>query len=659
MSSAPNLIQVGAVYDGASFNASIKTSASTVQQELAKMQVSFNELKATTTARINEIEAKLAEMSAAHVTHAAKSSEAMHAMGLSMEATGVGISRHLRGIIAEVPILSKAFEALLPAFAITAGIEILTKLGEKISELISSTFIFTDAMKAEDAAQLSLNKKWAEGAERIKQIGREMQITAATTEAAKDKLRLQFNLEDLGGNSEQIKARLKEITEAVQKARIEATKTEMAVNPGGEYAAGADAVEVFTEAAIKAQESLAGLNHEQSELQNSLRIAEALEKQGAQTLKGDYAEQAKKAEAEQAKLDAWIAHAVRERGKLAGAVKKYNEDQAKYDSEATLALAKAEEERISKIVEAEKEAARLKSRIDEATLEIAKQHEAALDQITQQRLAFELQIGKISESQYAKQLQAQLAKTVETERAILQAKRVAAEGNLLEQKKIDGELRKLEDKYRIDSERAEQQGYMRRTAMARSAFQQIGSSFQSEVLGILQGTETISQAVSKMYQDLILGLAQYIIQKGEKKAEEWAIDKLFHVHAVTASTAASAGQSMAAGFASVMEALPFPANVAAAPSVAAAAGAQTTAFGLSALASFDIGTNFVPMTGLALVHQGEKIIPASAQGPGYSGGHTLNFHYHAVGSLTGQIERKERSQFENMVTRMLKKRGLR
>ncbi|MEI6317413.1 MAG: hypothetical protein WCS09_02785 [Pseudomonadota bacterium] len=39
--------------------------------------------------------------------------------------------------------------------------------------------------------------------------------------------------------------------------------------------------------------------------------------------------------------------------------------------------------------------------------------------------------------------------------------------------------------------------------------------------------------------------------------------------------------------------------------------------------SFDVGTNYVPRTGLALVHQGEKIIPA-AQNTGASGGTTVN-----------------------------------
>ncbi|HUE01594.1 MAG TPA: hypothetical protein VMR62_18625 [Bryobacteraceae bacterium] len=67
-----------------------------------------------------------------------------------------------------------------------------------------------------------------------------------------------------------------------------------------------------------------------------------------------------------------------------------------------------------------------------------------------------------------------------------------------------------------------------------------------------------------------------------------------------------AGVAAAAGFASVMAALPFPANVATAPEVAAAALAQVLGFG--AAAAFETG-GIMPRTGLVLAHEKEGILP--------------------------------------------------
>jgi hypothetical protein len=71
-----------------------------------------------------------------------------------------------------------------------------------------------------------------------------------------------------------------------------------------------------------------------------------------------------------------------------------------------------------------------------------------------------------------------------------------------------------------------------------------------------------------------------------------------------------AGVAGAAGFASVMETIPFPANVALAPVVGAAAAATVLA-SFVPLAAFEQGIDYVPQDMLALIHKGEKITPAS------------------------------------------------
>jgi hypothetical protein len=51
----------------------------------------------------------------------------------------------------------------------------------------------------------------------------------------------------------------------------------------------------------------------------------------------------------------------------------------------------------------------------------------------------------------------------------------------------------------------------------------------------------------------------------------------------------------------------------------------------SAAVALDTGTDYVPRTGMAMIHQGEAIIPASENIAPYSGGgHTFNINLSAV-----------------------------
>src|ERR1035437_7160363 len=105
-----------------------------------------------------------------------------------------------------------------------------------------------------------------------------------------------------------------------------------------------------------------------------------------------------------------------------------------------------------------------------------------------------------------------------------------------------------------------------------------------------------------------------------------------------AKVSASAGESGAAGFASVMESIPFPANVALAPAIAAAAAAATLAFGQFALGGM------VPSDMLALIHAGEYVTPAAQvaagnYGPGNSGGGGgMNVTVHMHGATSDFVD---------------------
>jgi len=288
------------------------------------------------------------------------------------------------------------------------------------------------------------------------------------------------------------------------------------------------------------------------------------------------------------------------------------------------------------------------------------------EKIQEQLIEQRYQKGQINQQQeialVAKAKQAEVAAELAYEREILSLWHkdekekeaiLARISNLTKQSEL------IETKAVTDSLKAQEQQY-------KQVFSQIGNAFTTNVLSMLEGTETITQGFQKMYQSLLSSLADYIAQKAEKKAEEWAIDKLFHTKSVIAETGAATGKAMTASFASVMSALPFPANVATAPAVAAAAGAQATGFGLAGLAAmFELG-GIVPQDGLAYLHKDEKIIPASKSGTGAGldgiGGITVvvNHSVSAVdaASFQGHI-RRHSNMIANEVTRALKRKGAR
>lgn len=189
--------------------------------------------------------------------------------------------------------------------------------------------------------------------------------------------------------------------------------------------------------------------------------------------------------------------------------------------------------------------------------------------------------------------------------------------------------------------------------------QKMAQTFTQGVNAILTGNERIGQAALRLGQQLEL----YIIDQGIKKVvttygtellKLLAAHSTFLAHLLGIQTAgaaaqiaqakttqaaevtSNAGEAGAAGFASVMEALPFPANVATAPGVAASAAAQTLSF-----LAFE-GGGIVPSTGPALLHAKEMVLPA----------HISNFIQSAASnpSVTNSTTNNSESRSSSSVT---------
>jgi hypothetical protein len=125
----------------------------------------------------------------------------------------------------------------------------------------------------------------------------------------------------------------------------------------------------------------------------------------------------------------------------------------------------------------------------------------------------------------------------------------------------------------------------------------------------MQGTESASQAFGKMFQDILSQLINFVEQWVEKKIEMWLMDK-FISEGTQSATATQEIESNAAvaysGAYAATAAIPF-VGPELAPEAAWAAYMDVMAM---TPAGFALG-GIVPATGLALVHQGERVLPAS------------------------------------------------
>ena len=190
-------------------------------------------------------------------------------------------------------------------------------------------------------------------------------------------------------------------------------------------------------------------------------------------------------------------------------------------------------------------------------------------------------------------------------------------------------------------------------------FNSMGHSFKGFVDSVLVGNQTIAQDFQQLYAGLILALVNYLEQEAVEWLAHYLTKHLLHKTDAVSTITDDAATGGASAYASVMAALPFPANVATAPGVAATTSAAIEAF-TAGLASFDIGSNFVPMTGLAMVHRGEQIIPANQQGPGYSGaGLQIHFNISATdGQDAARFIMKNSRSIANAITKELRKKGM-
>lgn len=231
---------------------------------------------------------------------------------------------------------------------------------------------------------------------------------------------------------------------------------------------------------------------------------------------------------------------------------------------------------------------------------------------TQEKLSSEVKLHQITYDQETQLLLGALAKRYAAENAAIDGElTVYARGSSQYQKALD-DRKLIDQKYAQDRQKIIDQAYQNDAKQ----FEQVGSTilgaWNSQLRGLLAGTTSWATAFKNILGDLLIKFIEFV----ESMVVKWAAGQLAIATASQASKVATnlpmiqgdVGQAFA-GFAAFYAPTLGPGAIGAATASAAAVQAQAVG-----LASADVG-GYVLSDGLAVIHQGETITPASIAQP--------------------------------------------
>lgn len=268
--------------------------------------------------------------------------------------------------------------------------------------------------------------------------------------------------------------------------------------------------------------------------------------------------------------------------------------------------------------------------------------------------------GKITQQQKALYTEQAIDQAFQAEMSFIAQKEKLYAGDAAKYAEVEKEKAKLTATYQQDMLKTVEASQKQMVTTITSGLQTLTGAFNSQLKGLLAGTTSWAQAAKSIASDLFMKLIEMVEQWAVEHAATMIADSVLQktqaasdvatqaaaeaaktqatvtgaaARATAETTGSSAGLLAQIGntlavisadaaktFAGVFAFLsPVMGPAAAGPATASAATVQASA-AAAAVPGLAIGTNLVLSEGLAYLHSGESVQPASVAGGGYSGG---------------------------------------
>jgi hypothetical protein len=384
----------------------------------------------------------------------------------------------------------------------------------------------------------------------------------------------------------------------------------------------------------------------------------------------------------------------REKAETDAILDKMEEDQFNKTQRRLHFELKMEEEKNNEILRGLKTKQEIVAALDESD----KQHAAAQRQITVNEAEFERSQGLISAQQLLKIKRKALDEEYRDEQIALLNELSLYEQGTVEYAKTLAKIRKMDDKYRLDSQKADQQAAAQKVRIYDVAFGRINSAFQNAFRSMTQSNGSFLQSLGQSWNDAMAqigaSLEKLVLDFIESRIKMLVFHQATKTAEVETDAAAekekeaiglegtlkdifqSAKKGAARAYAAVSD-IPI-IGPALAPEAAAVAFAGIMAFG--SMASAAGGWDRVPEDQIAQIHKDEMVLPASLAGglrtaisnmsfanPAYAaagsgGGASITFNQSATAMDSRGVDRvfrNNRKTIQKQVVRALRMRPAR
>ena len=217
-----------------------------------------------------------------------------------------------------------------------------------------------------------------------------------------------------------------------------------------------------------------------------------------------------------------------------------------------------------------------------AAMSAAQEQIKLTDEVYQQaveKLSSEVKLHQITYSQETQALLTALDARHAAELAALAKEQQIGGLSASQYQKITNEKLQVDQKYAQDRQKVMDQAQQKEINDWKSAVGPIESAFNSQINSLLEGTETFGQAMKKVFASMVEDIIKELLDLAIEEAIVFAVTGSF-------GSVGSMGTGVVGGIGKVL--------------------------------GFDVGTNYVTQSGLAIIHEGEQIVPAQGSGP-YSG----------------------------------------